>query len=1172
MNIAGLKISRKNIILSTVLFLFLCYSFPLQAEATSAPYTVFKAPYTDIGGAVEWKTDVGIAQSTARANASTGFMGVFGKGFIGGASSEAGLWAKIYVPKDMRLRGIAKIRYMGGISGFGFAECSGFKFKWKVNGKKHEKPMEGGVTKEWVAEKTYEVASLATAMIEIPEGYRTIKNIYDLMDMLDYIQDAQDFILVVNEIATVLDGTKNETISFDFTAKKGWNDIEISVQGGASAVVTGSAMYTIIGYLEELRIDGLGYPDLVVSDWSVTSDESWHAPMPEIGKPAKLRFKIENRGTLESDRTSVDIAIGNQSLSREVPLLKPNGTKEFEFDFMFSQAAVGIKVYVDPKDKIYESDYDWGAAQEKYYERFGIPPGDQNVHLEKGGNLLKLRAIGVEPKSPALPDVTFETLPPSLEIEDGTPTELVVTIVNKGGTDQYNRCQTAEYIEVKVKIPDINWEETKIISSLQSGENKRLTFAIPPITRPQGLPAGSGWGVKVEQIIDPSNRIEERNETNNQSISYIQVYVPTLPQLRIVNFTISPRSASYQEGQSITVRADIEYLGNKPIKDIDVGFYYNKGASSATPDLALIAKKKVTFDKKGIKEVSVVWPVWKSSYIYTDIYSIVDPDNKIAEQDETKSLHSASAGIMVQKKEEEEKPVEGGPLVQGVDLAIEDRDIFLEKQNFMASDYLGVWVHNNGNKSARGQVHFTASWIETDSKGRQRAITQGLCQIGDTIPPASSKLFKMYFKTLSTKGFMVSNHVKLVVDVYPKEDVNPSNNKAVFRIGDFDAVASQLGQTEQQAKEEYFTKPDIAVVNITNTEPPLKVGTKRVFTVVLRNVSQLDTENIEMNCIVRPKGSGRPHPELGWKEFRKVVPKIKAKSNSSLSIDYTPIRKGVYEIVASVGSVKWQGLQTSDADQSNNHMMKYFGIETSVDAETGGEVAPSGVDLDLAATDIWIDNKTPNVGEVISGGFVVHNYSSVALRNVEWKVYSNADEVAAGTITEIGAGASYTVNASSEADQEGTFTIKAIVDPNNKIPETNENNNTITKQLAITSTSQPISLPNVDVAVVSVSLSNAHIKVGQDTKVKAVIQNLGSDTVNAVPVAFLVGDLNFSIQVIDALAPGESKTVTAPLIGLMGGTYTITVIADRRELIKEVNKQNNRGTTTLVVERLIKLQ
>ncbi|MBN1253703.1 MAG: hypothetical protein JXA50_00300 [Deltaproteobacteria bacterium] len=728
------------------------------------------------------------------------------------------------------------------------------------------------------------------------------------------------------------------------------------------------------------------------------------------------------------------------------------------------------------------------------------------------------------------------------------------------------RYSSVENVRLLVRISEINWQEEVLFPSLKEGASQSRRIDLPELSLPPGV---NSKGYKIEAFLDPDGNITEKTKANNKDFVYIEV-VPIQRQLKIAKISVSPSQNEYAEGDTITVTGEVENIGNADLENVEVAFLYNKRDPHHV-DLQKIGGQTVTIGKKSTKTASLNWSVKKADYIYTDIYCIVDPHNKIEEQDESESLHSATVGIAVKKKEVTEKPIEGKPLVEGVDLAIEDRDTFLEKQNFMASDYLGVWVHNNGNKSARGQVHLTASWIETDSKGKQRAVTQGLCQIGDTINQGSSKLFKIYFKTLSNKGFMMSNHVKLAVDVYPKEDANPSNNSAIFRIGDFDTVASQLEQAEQQEKEEYFTKPDIAVVNITNTEPPLKVGAKRVFTVVVRNVSQLDAENIEMNCVVRPKGSGRPHPELGWKEFKEVAPKIKAGSDSSLSIEYTPIRKGVYEIVASIGSVKWQGMQTSDADQSNNHMMKYFGIETSVDAETGGETTPSGVGVDLAATDIWIDNKTPNVGEVISGGFVVHNYSPVALKNIEWKVYSNADEVAAGTITEIGAGASYTVNASSEADQEGTFTIKAIVDPHNKIPETNENNNTITKQLTITSTSQPISLPKVDVAVVSVSLSESHIKVGQDTKVQATVKNLGSNTVNAVPVAFMVGDVNFSIQVIDSLAPGETKTVTAPLIGLMGGTYTITVIADRRESIKETNEGNNQRDTTLVVEKLIQV-
>jgi hypothetical protein len=745
----------------------------------------------------------------------------------------------------------------------------------------------------------------------------------------------------------------------------------------------------------------------------------------------------------------------------------------------------------------------------------------------------------------------------------------VITEADSVSIEVFADCRylAAENVELLVKIDELGWQRSVVFPILNPGSPQSKKINLPQLTLPQGT---QSKGYRIETVLDPTGRITENTKANNDDLVFVEVR-PIQKQLKIGRISIAPPKKEYLESEAITIEVEIENLSNVGLRGVEVAFFYNK-AEPRHKDLQEIGRKTVILGKGSKETVSLNWAIKKADFIYTEIYCIVDPDNKIAESDESESVHTHHIGITVKKRPEvTEKPIEDKPVVKGVDLAIKDKDIFLEKQNFVASDYLGVWVHNRGDKRARGQVHLTASWIETDSKGREKAVTQGMCQIGDNIKPASSRLFKIHFETLANKKFMFSNHVKLVVDVYPKEDVNPSNNRAVFRVGNFDAVAIQLEQAEQQAKEEYFTKPDIAVVNIKNTEPPLKVGKKRVFTVVLRNVSHLDAENIEVNCVVRPKGSGRPHPELGWKEFKKVVPKIKARSDSSLSIEYTPIRKGVYEIIASVTSVKWQGMQTSDADRSNNYMMKYFGIETSVDAETGGEAAPSGVDLDLAATDIWIDNQTPNVGEVISGGFVIHNYSPVALKNVEWKVFSNADEVASGTIIEIGAGTSYTVNAAAQADQEGTFTIKALVDPDNKIPETNENNNAITKQLTITSTSQPISLPKVDVAVVSVTLSNAHIKVGQDTEVKAIVKNRGSDTVNTVPVAFLVGDLNFSVQVIDSLAPGESKTVTAPLIGLMGGTYTITVIADRRKFIKETNEGNNQRDTTLVVERLIQL-
>ncbi|MBW2039375.1 MAG: hypothetical protein JRI46_07250, partial [Deltaproteobacteria bacterium] len=788
-NVWRKKIFREIIIIQ-VFFSFFCPSL-LQAQTPSSPHMIFKPPYNEMGGASEFHADVLIAQSTARANAFTGFMGVYGTGWIGGATSQAGLWFKFYVPKKMYLKVTAKIRYMGGIHGFGIGECSGFVFKWRVNNEKvHEKKMEGGITPGWIAEKTYEIAELSSSMVEVPEAYRTIKAITELMDFLDYFKEVNEFLTVVDQIENSFENVKTEKLSFGFNAKKGWNEIKIYIQGGASGAVTGSAMYAIIAYLESLLIDGLGYPDFIISNCSVTSDRSWQAPKPEVGKLARLEFDIENRGTLESQNSTVKIDIANQRFDRSVPPLKPNERRHYEIDFIFPQERVDVTVHVDPDDQVYEFDHDWGEDLREHYQQMGIPEGSQDVRLEKGGNLLKYRAYGVKSYTPPPPDLAFDGLPISMEIEDGESAQISFKVINKGGTGQYNRRQTAENVAVRVEITSLGWGETKIIPTLKSGETKKLSFNTPPINRPYHLPAASVWVVEVQQVIDPNNKITETNENNNRNTSYIQVNPPRLPQLSLRNLSISPRQTSYVEGQSITIKAEVEYWGSKPIKDVEVGFYYNTGQWAGPPKLEKIAIKKMNFEKRGSKKTSIIWPVHKSPYIYTDIYCIVDPENKIKEADESTDFHNAMIGIQVKERGiPQEQPIAGGATVKGVDLVIGNKDLFLNKKSFIASDYLGAKVHNRGDKNTSFKIRFSASWIKTGPDGKKEAITKILSTKDESIHAGSTKLVRLYYKKLTNKEFMFSKHVKVVVDVYAKEDVDTSNNRAVFRVGNFDIIA-----------------------------------------------------------------------------------------------------------------------------------------------------------------------------------------------------------------------------------------------------------------------------------------------------------------------------------------------------------------------------------------------
>ena len=759
------------------------------------------------------------------------------------------------------------------------------------------------------------------------------------------------------------------------------------------------------------------------------------------------------------------------------------------------------------------------------------------------------------------PDLYFSQRPkiyPSSQITERDTAQLEVFLTSKN--------KKVERAKVKVEIAEIGWQKNLIFSSLNPYEEYSQKVTLPKLTLPSGL---NSKGYRIDLTIDPEIEIEETTRANNEDFVCIEI-IPEKHQLEAYSISVEPVLNQYWEDDMVTIKGVVENHSNVDLDNIEVGFYYN-AKDPGNIDLKEIARKEVSLKKREKKTVYCRWKIKKSDSFWTDIYFIADPDNKIKEQDESQNVHQAMRGIRVKKREATEQPVEGHALVEGVDLAIDDGSVFLDGKNLIGSNYLGVWVKNLGKDKANAWLQFTGYWIETDAKGRRYIKTKILGNLSGEVKGGISKLFKFNYKNLDEKGFIFSRHLKIIIEI-KTQDKNLSNNIAVFKIGDFDAVARQIKESEGQRQEELKKKPDLAIVDIRNLKPPLKIGKTRTFQIIIKNVSGIDIKEANIDCVIRPKGSGRPHPELGWKSYKRHIAPVNAGTKTSVYIDYTPVRKGIYEIIATVGSVRFKGWKTwqKDANKSNDSLLKYFGVETSMEQASGEVMGVSSAKLDLAVTDIWIDNKTPNVGEVITGGFVVHNYSKTTLKNIDWVVYSNDDKVAEGKIPSMGANTSFTVTPQAEADKEGIFVVRAVVDPYNKIKEINENNNYKEIKLGIEEESL-ISLPQVDLAVMSLRLGKSTLKAGETTKATARVKNLGKDTAYAVAVSFDVNGKTFFVNVIDELKSGQAKNVSAPLIGLLGGSYTVSVRVDRRNLIKELNEDNNEKSVTLRVNSPVKL-
>ncbi len=1148
----------RNIFLCISLIVVALFSFTQDV----CPHTLeFTPPYNR---ARDWDYETwGVAETSHASNEKTGYIAVLADAYAGGCVSEAKQYVSFYVPEDSQVTVKAKIVYVGGKYAVYHGSFAGTKAVWEIDGSHHDKWIDRAFTPEIIAGKIIGILSLAVDGGLI-SGASTIGQVIQILDTLNSLKDITDAMQQLQEAGEA----KVEYVKFSFDAKKGGHDIAVGFRAEAAGTVTGQAMGLLLGQVEYIKIEGVKYPNLKIANISVIPEK------PLEGTDAKLRVDIINDGEADVNWANLKVTIGEEEFVKKIDNISKNSSESATFDFKIPQVSVPVTAYIDatyavretnemdnqktidlnitqkpdlyiknifikpPNPKIGETVKAYVTVgnksdttahdvivQLKYQDRYvgqwgpGTLKADEEVDIPFDVVIRKLKTNKFEAyvysdiRDKNENDNSFVKV-----IESNLPNLLINKCFIEEGTQAVSDKPKAVVVEVKNSgdadahdVEVIRGTDTvglQVIPLIKKGESKKATFRLNP---------GISGNVSFTFRVDPDNKINESNETDNTK--QLELYVaPPAFDWQVVDLMISPPEPNI--GDTVTVEAKIKNNSIMTGK-IRLGFLADgksiktfwSDSIDAHSQVVLGDRQFIWTASSGRHDLEVKILGWQS-----DTFTDLDFSNNTLKK-------QVSVGVP-------------GGQVEGIDFTIKPGSLMCDiHHHFMAT------VLNRGTRRSTVLIHLKAYQY------RHGSLTSNVIDTRtDTLDGGQAKI--IYLRPIKDAK------CEIILDPYNTvAETDETNNKAELIVGEFKP------QTQEEPSFYQPQKGELEVTKFLYTEP-LTVGEVRNFSFEIRNNASKTIEDITAVVETFNMDVKKTLPKYGyeWREIK--IPHIPAKKPQ---IGNTRIIDAQYKAVYP-GNFRLQITLLVN----NNTVAKAY---TTFKVKGAQELpSPQRRDLDLAATDIWIDNQTPNVGEVISGGFVVHNYSPVALKNVEWKVYSNADEVAAGILTEIGAGTSYTVNASSRADQEGTFTIKAVVDPHNTIAETNENNNAVTRPLTITSSAEQLSLPKVDVAVISVTLSKSQIKVGEGTEVKAVIQNLGSDTTNAVPVAFLVGDLNFSIQVIDSLAPGESKTVTAPLIGLMGGTYTITVIADRRELIKEVNEQNNQGNTTLVVDRLMKWQ
>lgn len=266
---------------------------------------------------------------------------------------------------------------------------------------------------------------------------------------------------------------------------------------------------------------------------------------------------------------------------------------------------------------------------------------------------------------------------------------------------------------------------------------------------------------------------------------------------------------------------------------------------------------------------------------------------------------------------------------------------------------------------------------------------------------------------------------------------------------------------------------------------------------------------------------------------------------------WTPSSSGTHQIEASIDGSLLGDWEIYDPENPNNQISKTISVTTN--------------QADLTVADITPSNQTPNSGEAMDFVVKIKNKGlAYSPSGLPVGLYAENTLIGSFELPSLSPGnvAYHTLSWTTGSD--GPITIKAIVDPNDILPESNESNNEKQISLNVGNTLLP------DLYLDDVTLSTTTPSPGQTVTLNATIYNGGP---GSTPVNEYVG-YNFKLDGVEigsdhyedgtnpiVLAPGESWSFTRAITWPNDqNSHTVTLTTDPNNNINETSETNNTAT------------
>ncbi len=186
----------------------------------------------------------------------------------------------------------------------------------------------------------------------------------------------------------------------------------------------------------------------------------------------------------------------------------------------------------------------------------------------------------------------------------------------------------------------------------------------------------------------------------------------------------------------------------------------------------------------------------------------------------------------------------------------------------------------------------------------------------------------------------------------------------------------------------------------------------------------------------------------------------------------------------------------------------------------------------------------------------ISNRGNATASKFYFGVYVDNVSVGKGYISSLAAGYAYSAEVTLSNIKEGSHAIKIDADVDNKVSESNEGNNTMTKSFTWRGT------PDLAAEITGGPANNSNIDGESSFQFNFYVKNIGNGGASKIPVAITVGD-SYLTTSIDGTLPAKSETYVPVTITFYGyGKNNVELSINRDKTISESNYSNNTAIKT----------